>query len=81
MAKSKSTNRHIVVGTYQQVIYNEPRRLLVGSYLTPKGEREMAMASNQAQIDVVNAKYRKNRYKLNPNCTRIVGVITHQRLQ
>lgn len=37
----------------------------------------MAMATTPEQQEIVNAKYRKNRYKKNPECTHIVNIILH----
>lgn len=61
----------------KQVIYNAPRRIFVESYLTPKGEVEMAEAITPEQMEIVNVKYRKNRYKRNPLCTHVVRIISH----
>lgn len=74
MAKA---NRPSIKRSKVQLITNEPRYLLVGSYLTKKGEIEMAMATTPEEQEIVNAKYRKNRYKANPACTHVTRIITH----
>lgn len=76
MAKSKRPKQR----SNKQVIYNAPRKVFVESYLTPKGEVAMAMATTPEQMEIVNAKYRKNRYKRNPECTHIVRIISHPKL-
>lgn len=76
MAKSNSSLRK---RTNKQVIYNAPRFILVESYLTKKGEVAMAMATTPEQMEVVNRKYRKNRYKRNPECTHVVRIISHSK--
>lgn len=73
MAKSKRPIKR----SNKQVIYNAPRKVFVESYLTPKGEVEMAEAITPEQQEVINRKYRKNRYKRNPECTHVVRIISH----
>jgi hypothetical protein len=75
MAKSKRPIKRSKI----QLITNEPRYLLVGSYLTKKGEIEMAEAITPEQMEIVNTKYRKNRYKANPACTHVVRIISHSK--
>ena len=59
----------------KQVVYSEPRRILVEEYLTPKGERLMALAKTKAERKEIKAKYGKNRYKVNPNAKPVKLII------
>lgn len=46
-----------------QFIRTAPQKILVGSYLTAKGRR----LQSEGASDEVLAKYRKNRYAINPD--------------
>lgn len=61
-----------------QTIMSAPKKVLVGKYLTPKGERLLASAKTKAEKNEIWAKYGKNRYRLNPK-SRPVKLIYHFR--
>jgi hypothetical protein len=61
--KLGGSNAHIRV----QTVYSEPCKILVGSYLTKKGQKLKLNGATQEELN----KYRKNRYKINPNATPI----------
>lgn len=65
----RSTN-----GRRTQVVYSEPLRLKIGSYVSPKGEKLL-------QLGLITKKeaeqiYGKNRYCINPNA-HIVKFVKH----
>ena len=67
--------------TKLQIIYSQPKKILVGRYLSPKGERlvsEGLLTKEQA-----DAKYGKNRYTIDPNAQPIKMIkhrLNHQKL-
>ena len=58
-----------------QIIWSEPRFLLDGKYLTPKGKQLLKQGT--LTKDEVWARYGKTRYQFNPNA-RAIKVITHK---
>lgn len=58
----------------KQIIYSEPRRILVERYLSPKGTR--LLKTKEITKKEVWEKYGKNRYALNVNA-KPVKVIAH----
>jgi hypothetical protein len=61
-----------------QMIMSAPRRMFVGKYLTPKGEKLLLSAKTKAEKNAIWEKYGKNRYQLNPE-SRPVKLIYHFR--
>lgn len=70
MAKSRKAR----VFTKTQEIYDRPRKVLIGRYLTPKGNRLL----NEGTITEHEAyhKYGKNQYVIDPDA-KVIKVITH----
>ena len=62
MARSKNKKK-----TNIQIVYSEPRKILVGTKLTRKGQR---LKLSNAPIEEIN-KYRKNVYEINHNAKEI----------
>ena len=60
----------------KQYVYSESRRIFVETYLTAKGKRLLASATTKEEKDAINAKYSKNRYRINKDA-RVVKVIIH----
>ena len=58
-----------------QIIWSEPKYIMIGKYLTAKG----LLLLKQKSITKEEAwfRYGKNRYKVNPNA-KMVKVITHK---
>lgn len=50
----------------QQIVFSEPRKIFVETYLTPKGQKLIKKTKSKVQKQLVNLKYQKNRYKTNP---------------
>jgi hypothetical protein len=72
-----------------QLVRSKPERMLVGSYLSPKGVQMMAILARRASEDKsvtskivkylkadIRAKYTKNRYAIDPE-SKIIKGITH----
>ena len=69
-----TSNRLFGESKVAQVIYSESRRIFLGAYLTKKGKRLTAEAKEsfkgkalKAALELINAKYEKNRYGINAN--------------
>ena len=60
----------------RQYVYSEPRRVFVEKYLTAKGKRLLANATTKKEKNAINAKYSKNRYRINKDA-RVVKFIIH----
>lgn len=75
----------VTVTGHKQIIWSEPRKILVGTYLTKKGKelleeinsRNLPKAEKARCQKEINNKYLKNRYAVNPNA-KVVKVIVHQ---
>ena len=75
--KYKKTNNRGNGQTRAQIVWSEPRRILVGRYLTKKG---MALvASGIITHEFAMTKYGKNRYKINP-AAKPVKIIFHRNI-
>lgn len=75
-----------------QLVRSKPERVLAGSYLTPKGNKMMAILARRASEDAsitpklykhmeaeIRSKYTKNRYAIDPE-SKIIKGITHPML-
>ena len=68
-----------------QIIYSEPRRVLVGSYFTAKGRKlihelsleRVSLRSEKCKerYAIIKAKYLKKRYAINPNAVPVKTII------
>ena len=56
---------------YTQTIYSEPRKLLVGKELSPKGIRLFRLANSTEEKNLIWRKYGRNKYVLNPASTPV----------
>lgn len=60
----------------KQTVMSAPGKLLVGKYLSPRGEFLLLSAKTKKEKELIWAKYGKNRYRNNPDA-RPVKVIEH----
>lgn len=68
MANQKSKTKII----YTQDVYNKPRKVLVGTYLTKKGLELKAQGANEDTLKL----YTKNRYRIDETA-KVIKTITH----
>jgi hypothetical protein len=80
MAKNRKSysgrvnNRKSTDGRIHQIIYSEKKKVFVGMYLTPKGQK--LLDEGKISKSVAEAKYGKKKYRINPNAIP-VKIISH----
>jgi hypothetical protein len=69
-------NRKATRSRRKQVVYSQPQWILVGSYLSPKGQRLFNIARRTDAKELIERQFSKNRYRLNPDA-HVVKIINH----
>lgn len=59
----------------KQMVYDRPRKVLVGEYLTNKGKRLLAEGADKG---LVYTLYAKNRYRINPEARPIKTIVHYK---